>query len=100
MVGRVGSGQARTHVQELPDAALTCEVADGAGQERAVRPRASHHLRAAGGDLGGCLAIGRQAVLAAEPYAVDSRRMGYRWVKTGIYGRVLGTICESHAPER
>jgi hypothetical protein len=26
--------------------------------------------------------------------------MGYRWVKTGIYGRVLGTICESHAPER
>ncbi|EGJ75294.1 putative hydrolase/lactonase [Streptomyces sp. Tu6071] len=76
LVRVVGGGDARTDVEELPDA-LRGEVFDGAAEEGAVGADRGHDAGVgAGGQLGGLL-VHRVVVLAAEPDVVDAGRVGH-----------------------
>jgi hypothetical protein len=62
-------------VEELPDARLGRQPRHGAAQERPVRADVADHGRPDLHDGLGCLAVGREIVLAAQPVVVDPGRM-------------------------
>jgi hypothetical protein len=76
LVGVVGGGQAGADVQELADAGLAGQVADGTGQKR---PGGAGDVDDPGEGLTkllGDLAVGGEVVLAAQPVVPDSGRVG------------------------
>jgi hypothetical protein len=83
LVSVARSGQTRADVEKLPDAALTGKVADGAGQERPVGPRAGDHLRPVRSNFLGRFPVGRIMIFPADPDRVDTSRMRYRRVEPG-----------------
>jgi len=70
-VGVAGGGQARTKVQELPDATLGGQVTHGTSQEAAVGSCAGDGLGAVPEDLLGGFAVGFVVVFAVQPHVVD-----------------------------
>jgi hypothetical protein len=91
LVGGAGRRQARADIQELADPPLPGQVADHAGEERAIGPGPGHYLRSAGSDFLSGLTIGRVMSFTAEPYIVDASWMRYIWVKPGRGGQVCHT---------
>jgi hypothetical protein len=79
--------QTRPDVEKLPYPLPASQVAHRASQERPVGPRPRDHLGAAGGNLSGCLTVGCQAILPAQPYVVDALRCAGRMSPPGCRWR-------------
>jgi hypothetical protein len=90
LVGAGGGGQPGADVDELADTALGRQMAHYPGQERPVRPRPGHHLRAAADHFLGGFPVGLIVVFAAQPVAIHPGRMRHQGVKPGARIGVLG----------